>query len=117
MISTKQLSEINTVVGIYNNVVKAINNTNSRLMGIEAGISKSAKIPGIDEGEVYYCVLSSHSDGSGGKVDMGGCYVGVAVTQATLTVLLEKKAYIEHWLLERGIGVTDQDDEEGVELV
>lgn len=46
----------------------------------------------------YGIHLCMHRDGSGPKVDMVGCYVAIAVAEATMKILKDKKTELETML-------------------
>ena len=73
----------------------------SRLDWPDTDKEDSGGVDGFRAG--YSMVLSKYSDGSGGKVDLSGCYVGNEILDATRKILEEKLAKVAETLQALGV--------------
>lgn len=101
-----KLSDRKTVeklLAVRDKVVRAIAFHVDYVEALENERSDSGGVEGFERG--FWCVLSSHGDGSGPGVDLTGCYVAEQMAEATGKILNDQLRAVNARLQELGVDV------------
>jgi hypothetical protein len=93
----EDFEKVKRLIEIKGRLIKAL----SRLDWPNMEQEDSGGVDGFRTG--YSMVLSRHPDGSGGQVDLSGCYVGNEVLGATRNILEEKLFKVAETLQALGV--------------